>query len=82
MNQSRVDKNDDLKFLERGIALEEFSDMREKRKYEMEFRILQRMTQHKGHVKNLYNSPKMEFKKQNRYNEVLPCKYKSQYYEI
>lgn len=55
--------------------MEEFSDMREKRKYEMEFRILQRMTQHKGHVKNLYNSPKMEFKKQNRYNEVLPCKY-------
>ena len=73
----RVDKNDDLKFLERGIALEEFSDMREKRKYEMEFRILQRMTQHKGHVKNLYNSPKMEFKKQNRYNEVLPCNYLS-----
>ncbi|CDW89851.1 protein tyrosine phosphatase [Stylonychia lemnae] len=39
----------------------------------MEFRVLQRMTQHKGHVKNLYNSPQMEFRKQNRYNEVLPC---------
>jgi hypothetical protein len=58
-----VDKNEDLKFLERGILVEEFADMREKRKFEMEFRILQRMTQHKGHVKNLYNSPKMEFKK-------------------
>lgn len=40
----------------------------------MEFRILQRMTQHKGHTKNLYNSPQMEFRKHNRYNEVLPCK--------
>ena len=59
----RVDKNEDLKFLERGILVEEFIDMRDKRKFEMEFRILQRMTQHKGHVKNLFNSPKMEFKK-------------------
>lgn len=73
INLIRVDKNDDLKFLERGIPLEDFNDLKEKRKYDMEFRILQRMTQHKGHVKNLYNSPKMEFKKQNRYNEVLPC---------
>jgi len=40
----RVDKNDDLKSLERGIILEEFVDMRDKRRYEMEFRILQRMT--------------------------------------
>jgi hypothetical protein len=39
-----VDKNDDLKFLERGITLEEFVDVRSKRKYDMEFRILQRMT--------------------------------------
>ena len=28
----------------------------------------------RGHVKVLFNSPKMDFKKQNRYNEVLPCK--------
>ncbi len=70
-----MDKNEDLKFLERGIAIEEFTDMKEHRKMEMEFRVLQRMTQHKGHVKNLYNSPQMEFKKQNRYNEVLPCNY-------
>jgi hypothetical protein len=69
-----VDKNEDLKFLERGIPIEEFSHVKSKRKFEMEFRILSRMTQHKGHVKNLYNSPKMEFKKQNRYLEVLPCK--------
>ena len=39
----------------------------------MEFRVLQRMTQHKEHVKNLYTNTKMEFKRQNRYNEVLPC---------
>jgi len=33
-----------LKFLERGIAIEEFTDMKEQRKMEMEFRVLQRMT--------------------------------------
>jgi hypothetical protein len=32
--------NDDLKFLERGITLEDFFDMKSKRKYDMEFRIL------------------------------------------
>eukprot|EP00347_Sterkiella_histriomuscorum_P012601 403367944 len=67
-----VDKNEDLKFLERGIALENLSDIKEQKRLEMEFRVLQRMTQHKGHVKNLFNSPQMEFMKQNRYNEVLP----------
>jgi hypothetical protein len=36
----RVDKNEDLQFLERGIALEEFSDAKEQRKLEMEFRVL------------------------------------------
>ena len=71
---NRVDGNEDLKFLERGILLEDFYEVRCKRKYDMEFRILQRMTQHKDHVKNLYTSAKMEFKRQNRYNEVLPCK--------
>lgn len=71
---TRVDGNDDLKFLERGILLEDFYEVRCKRKYDMEFRVLQRMTQHKDHVKNLYTSAKMEFKRQNRYNEVLPCK--------
>jgi len=56
------------------VLLEDFRDMNDKRKFDMEFRILQRMTQHKGHVKNLFNSPNMEFRKQNRYPEVLPCK--------
>lgn len=32
------------------------------------------MTQHKDHVKNLYNSPMPKFSSQNRYHEVLPCK--------
>ena len=58
-----MDKNEDLKFLETGILIKEFDKMKEKRKYDMEFRVLQRMTQHKGHVKNLFNSPKMDFKK-------------------
>ncbi len=52
-----MDGNEDLQYLERGILLDEFFDMREKRKFDMEFRVLQRMTQHKGHVKNLFNSP-------------------------
>ena len=36
----RVDKNEDLKYLERGILVEEFDNMKEKRKYDMEFRVL------------------------------------------
>lgn len=60
---NRVEGNEDLKFLERGIPLEEFCDVREKRRFDMEFRVLLRMTQHKGHVKNLFNSPQMQFKK-------------------
>ena len=32
--------NDDLKFLEGGILLEDFFEMRSKRKFDMEFRIL------------------------------------------
>jgi hypothetical protein len=65
--------NEDLKFLERGLTLEDFFDVRNKRKFDMEFRVLQRMTQHKDHVKTLYTSTKMEIKRQNRYHEVLPC---------
>ena len=37
---NRVDKNEDLKSLEKGILVEEFMDMRIKRKFDMEFRIL------------------------------------------
>jgi len=67
-----VDKNEDLQYLECGIPIEDFYGMKEKRKFEMEFRVLSRMTQHKGHVKNLFTSPKFDFKQQNRYKEVLP----------
>jgi len=50
----RVDQNEDLKYLERGILMNDFFEIRNKRKIDMEFRVLQRMTQHKDHVKNLY----------------------------
>ena len=40
VNSLRVDKNEDLKYLERGILVEEFDNMKEKRKYDMEFRVL------------------------------------------
>jgi len=36
----RVDQNDDLKYLERGILMNEFFDIRNKRKIDMEFRVL------------------------------------------
>ncbi len=36
----RVDKNEDLQFLERGISIDEFSDYKEQRKPDMEFRVL------------------------------------------
>ena len=68
-----MDQNEDLKNLERGIPIEDFKDIRTKRMIDMEFRVLQRMTQHKDHVKNIYISTQMEFKRQNRYNEVLTC---------
>lgn len=55
--------------------MSEFFEIRNKRKIDMEFRVLQRMTQHKDHVKNLYTGTQMEFKRQNRYNEVLPCNF-------
>ena len=32
--------HEDLKYLERGILVEEFDNMKEKRKYDMEFRVL------------------------------------------
>ena len=40
----RVDQNDDLKYLEGGILMSEFFEVRNKRKIDMEFRVLQRMT--------------------------------------
>ena len=40
----RVDQNEDLKYLEGGILMSEFFEVRHKRKIDMEFRVLQRMT--------------------------------------
>ena len=41
----------------------------------MEFRVLQHMTQHKDHVKNLVTSPNLQFHRLNRYNDILPFKH-------
>lgn len=71
---SSVDKNEDLRSLEKGVLLDNFKKISHTRKPDMEFRILQRMTLHQGHVKNLMNSPHVNFIKQNRFPEVLPCK--------
>lgn len=32
--------NEDLKYLERGLPLEDFFELRSKRKFDMEFRVL------------------------------------------
>ncbi len=69
-----VDKCQDLKDLEKGIALAKFDQESQssERDPEMEFRLLSRMNCHKLHYQNLYKSQNIDFKRKNRYNEVLP----------
>lgn len=38
----------------------------------MEYRLLTRMNCHKIHYQNLFKSQNLDFKKKNRYHEVLP----------
>jgi len=49
----------DLQLLEKGILLDDFVNFNDKNQIEMEFRVLQHMTQHKDHVKNLVTSPNL-----------------------
>ena len=51
-----VDKCQELKELEKGINLETFETEVEARDSEMEFRVLQRISCHKLHYKNLFKS--------------------------
>jgi receptor-type tyrosine-protein phosphatase gamma len=68
-----VDKCEDLKSLEKAIPLSKFEEESlNERDPEMEFRILSRINCHKIHYKNLFKSQNIDFKRKNRYNEVLP----------
>ena len=51
-----IDKCEELKELERGISLHNFDEEHKQRDPEMEFRILQRISCHKLHYKNLVKS--------------------------
>lgn len=68
-----VDKCEDLKDLEKGIPLVSFEqEVAGSRDPEMEFRLLIRINCHKIHYQNLQKSQNADFKRKNRYNEVLP----------
>jgi len=67
-----VHKCEELKELEKGINLDNFEEECALRDAEMEFRILTRLNCHKIHYQNLFKSQNIDFKRKNRYNEVLP----------
>jgi receptor-type tyrosine-protein phosphatase gamma len=67
-----VDNCEELKELERGIPLSAFASHYPLRDPEMEFRLLTRLNCHKLHYHNLFKSQNQDFKRKNRYNEVLP----------
>ncbi len=68
-----VSMQPDLTDLERGIKEEDFDPS--KRRPDMEFRILDRMTGHKDHVANLFVRSHKKFNDRNRYPEVLTFKH-------
>lgn len=67
-----MNKCEELKELERGIPLSRFEDEVNQRDPEMEFRLLTRLNCHKIHFQSLFKSQNIDFKRKNRYNEVLP----------
>ncbi|CDW76622.1 protein tyrosine phosphatase [Stylonychia lemnae] len=67
-----VDKCEELKELEKAIPLQNYEEESQDRDPEMEFRLLTRMNCHKIHYQNLFKSQNLDFKRKNRYNEVLP----------
>ena len=74
-----VDQCEELKILERGIPIVSlegsnlrFNEEVEARDVEMEYRILTRINCHKLHYTNLFKSQNIDFKRKNRYNDILP----------
>ena len=64
------DPHNDLRKLEEGIPLDKFCEA--KRNIDLEFQVIQKMTQHRDHVQNLFVSSDAQFRKLNRYRDILP----------
>lgn len=61
-----------MKELEKGMSLSNLESEIDSRDLDMEYRFLTRLNCHKIHYQNLYKSQQSDFKKLNRYPEVLP----------
>ena len=64
--------NKELLKLEQGIPLADFLSLNCLKKVELQFKVLQKMTLHKDHVLNFFNSCDVQFHRLNRYKEILP----------
>ena len=45
------------------------------RDFEMEYRVLMRINCHMGQFQNIFRDPSAEFRRRNRYNDILPYKH-------
>ena len=70
-----VEMNQELASLEAGIPLSDFKLSLNQHWIDMQFRVLQKITLHKQHVLNVFNSSEIEFLRLNRYKEILPFKH-------
>ncbi len=68
-----VEMNTDLQFIEKPIDIEEFKENMNKRNFELEYKLLRRLTESQMHAQCLkeYNP---EIAKLNRYASIIPCK--------
>jgi len=69
-----VEMNTDLQFIEKPVEIEEFKDNMNKRNFELEYKLLRRLTESQMHAQCLkeYNP---EIAKLNRYNNIIPFKH-------
>ena len=67
-----IEMNADLQYIEKPIEIEAFRDNMNKRNFELEFKVLRRLTESQMHAQCLkeYNP---EIAKLNRYNNIIPC---------
>ena len=76
----------ELSAVEKGIPVKEFLDLtlesgaecteaNHSRDLEMEYRILMRVNCHKAQFSNLFRNSSADFRRKNKYNEILPYKH-------
>ena len=65
-------KNQELATLEAGIPLEDFKQTLNQCWIDMQFRVLSKITLHKQHVMNVFNSSDIQFLRLNRHKDILP----------